>query len=277
MASDPSWSKGSDVLDAALCTLGVFGRTPQQGASRRHLGERLTPAEMVARKGIPGPFRRVTALYLETYAARVRDAYSTRRSKASALNNFWQFIVAHYPEVRRSKDVLPAHGRAYLSYAVERSKGVQSAHGWLITVRTFFSDICGWASEPNSPFASFAPATAPLTRHDLMAAGFKKSRQESANRITATVLDLEREMPNIPALAFQCGQEARAAASAQGAAQRVKRSEGGRVRDMGGCRTSRAERSTSGGSRRIDLARRSEAPDERRPRLLHASREAVEV
>src|SRR6202162_316839 len=35
-ATPRRWSKGSDVLDAALCTLGVFARTPQRGASRRN-------------------------------------------------------------------------------------------------------------------------------------------------------------------------------------------------------------------------------------------------
>ena len=226
LASDPAWSKGSDVLDAALCAVGVFTRTPQQGASRRHRGERLTPAEMVVRMEIPEPFRQVSTLYLETYGARVSDVYSTRRGKANALRNFWQFIVERYPDVRRCRDVLPGHARAYLAYAVERSPGVQSAHGWLITVRTFFADICGWATEPGSPFAPFAPATPPLTRHDLMGAGFKSGRQESANRMTATVLDLEREMPNIRALALRSWDKAKIAASAQGTGQRVKRSEG---------------------------------------------------
>jgi site-specific recombinase XerD len=225
LAAHPSWSKGADVLDAALCTVGVFSRTPQQGASRRHRRGRLSPADMVAKTGIPEPFRQVSALYLETYATRISDVYSTRRNKAVALNHFWQFVVESYPEVRRCKDVLPVHARAYLAKAVQRSRHTQSAHTWLISVRTFFADICGWASEPGSPFASLAPPTVPLTRHDLMGAGFKSNRQDSANRITATVLDLEREMPNIRALAFRSWQQTKAAAAVQDAGQRVKRSE----------------------------------------------------
>jgi site-specific recombinase XerD len=225
LTDDPSWSKGADVLDAALCTLGVFARTPQQGASRRHRRGRLSPAEMVTNMGIPEPFQKVSALYLETYAVRVSDVYSTRRNKATALSHFWRFIIERFPEVRRCSDIRPVHARAYLASAVERGRQTQSAHAWLISIRTFFADICGWANESGSPFASLAPPTVPLTRHDLMGAGFRSAREDSANRITATVLDLEREMPNIRALAFQQWQEAKSAAAAQGVGQRVKRAD----------------------------------------------------
>jgi len=225
LADHPSWSKGADVLDAALCALGVFARTPQQGASRRHRRGRLSASEMVAKNGIPEPFRQVSALYLETYATRISDAYSTRRNKSLALGHFWRFIVERYPGVRSCKEVLPAHARSYLAEALERSGQTQSAHAWAINVRTFFADICGWASEPGSPFDSLAPPTVPLTRHDLMGAGFKNARQRSANRITATVLDLEREMPNVRALAFQLWQEAKGEATGEGTVRRVRATE----------------------------------------------------
>jgi hypothetical protein len=32
----PSDDRGADVLDAALCSLGVFDRTPQRGSSRKN-------------------------------------------------------------------------------------------------------------------------------------------------------------------------------------------------------------------------------------------------
>ena len=67
----------------------------------------------------------------------------------------------------------------------------------MVAVRTFFSDICTWATEPDSPFAVFAPRTVPLTRHDLINIGFEKARKQQTARTTATVLDLEREMPNL--------------------------------------------------------------------------------
>jgi site-specific recombinase XerD len=62
----------------------------------------------------------------------------------------------------------------------------------LIDVRTFFSDICTWAIEPDSPFKELAPPTVPLTRHDLVNIGFEKARKQATARTTATVLDLER-------------------------------------------------------------------------------------
>ena len=49
-----------------------------------------------------------------------------------------------------------------------------TAYSWLIELRTFFSDICAWATEPDSPFAPFAPRTIPITRHTLLGHGFEK-------------------------------------------------------------------------------------------------------
>jgi integrase len=209
------WSKGSDVLDAALCALGVFTRTPQRGASRRNRRGRRTPAELVALADMPDRFRAVTILYLETYATRISSVYATLRHKLIALGHFWRFLDARYPEVESCAAVLPAHARAYIPYARERARLVQrggakgteergTAHVWLIEVRTFFADLCTWATEPDSPFAGLAPATIPLTRHDLVGVGFEKARQRAAARMTATVLDLERELPRIRAFALQC-------------------------------------------------------------------------
>src|SRR2546427_71502 len=61
-----------------------------------------------------------------------------------------------------------------------------TAHSRLVDVRTFFSDICNWATEPDSPFAVFAPRTVPLTRHDLVNIGFEKARKQQTARTTAT-------------------------------------------------------------------------------------------
>lgn len=84
-----------------------------------------------------------------------------------------------------------------------------TAHAWLIDVRTFFSDICTWATEEGSPFAGHAPAAVPLTRHDLRDVGFEAARRRSAARTQATVLDLEREVPKIRAYAARRWQEAK--------------------------------------------------------------------
>jgi integrase len=81
-------------------------------------------------------------------------------------------------------------------------------HQWLIQVRCFFADVCTWATEEGSPFAAFAPPAVPLERHDLRRQGFEKARRRQAKRQVATILDLEREVPGIRALALRRWQEA---------------------------------------------------------------------
>lgn len=205
---------GADVLDCALCALGVFVRTPRRAARRNQRRGQLTPSEIVVAAGIPEPFCLVSALYLETYGTRVSSAYATRRCKAEALSHFWRFISEHYPEVTGCSQVLPEHARAFIADTLERKGKTLTAHVWVITARTFFADICAWASEPGSPFASLAPRTVPLTRHDLLGAGFKKARSETLTRITNTVFELEREMPKIRAFARRSWQEATEALAA---------------------------------------------------------------
>jgi integrase len=218
----PTQFKGNDALDAALCALGVFTRTPQRGTSRYLRVHQHSPAELVANSDIPEHFRSITIQYLETYAVRISDTYATLRQKHLALAHFWRFLTSHYPEVRRCADILPLHARAFVPYAIASARLVQrgrsdddairiTAHSWLVNLRTFFADICTWATEPGSPFAADAPRTIPLTRHDLVGLGFEKARRQSAARLTATVLDLEHEMPNIRAYAFRRWSEEQAA------------------------------------------------------------------
>jgi integrase len=205
---------GADVLDCALCALGIFVRTPRRSPRRHQRRGQLTASQIVVAAGVPEPFRLVSALYLETYSTRVSAAYCTRRNKALALGQFWRFISAQYPDITSCSQVLPVHARAFIAATLQRKGTTQTAHAWVIAVRTFFADICGWASEPNSPFSSLTPGTVPLTRHDLMGAGFKKARWDSVSRITNTVFELEREMPNMRAFARQCWQEAARALAA---------------------------------------------------------------
>jgi hypothetical protein len=208
------WSKGTDALDAALCSLGVFSRTPKRGSARHSRRRRLTSSELVEIARIPERFRQVTILYLETYEARVSAVYRTLRHKSIALAHFWNFMAEKHSDVKHCSAVLPRHIRDYIPYAVARARSVQrgpgageevrgTAYSWLIELRTFFSDICAWATESDSPFAHFAPRTIPITRHTLVGHGFEKARARTRARITATVLDLEREMPKIRALALQ--------------------------------------------------------------------------
>jgi len=208
------WSKGTDALDAALCTLGVFSRTPKRGSARHGRRQRMKAPELVENAGVPDRFRQVMILYLETYEARVSDVYRTLRHKVIALSHFWRFIQERHPDVQRCSQILPRHVRDYIPHVIARARAVQrspgagdevrpTAHSWLVDLRVFFSDLCAWATEPDSPFKRFAPRTIPATRHTFLGYGFDKARERTRARITATVLDLEREMPKIRAFALQ--------------------------------------------------------------------------
>jgi hypothetical protein len=79
--------------------------------------------------------------------------------KLTAPRHFWRFLGQCYPEITSSSDVLPAHARAYIPFAIERARerrregdseetNVRTiVHTRLVHVRAFFSDICTWASE----------------------------------------------------------------------------------------------------------------------------------
>jgi len=215
----PADAKGGDTLDGALCLLGVFTRTPKRGSTRKSRLERLSPDQMLRIAKVPERFEAATTLYLETYATRISDTYSSLRHKATALAHFWRFIRDSYPEVKACAGVLPAHARAYVPHALERARQVQrggpkdevriTAHAWLLHVRTFFADICVWATEPYSPFRRLAPRVVPLQRDDLRGIGFEKARERRRSRMTARILDLERGMPNLRAYAFRRWQDAR--------------------------------------------------------------------
>jgi integrase len=208
------WSKGTDALDAALCSLGVFSRTPKRGSARHGRRQRMKASELVENAGVPDRFRQIMILYLETYEARVSDVYRTLRHKVIALAHFWRFIQDRHPDVKWCSQILPRHVRDYIPHAIRRAREVQrgpgagdevrpTAHSWLVDLRVFFSDLCAWATEPDSPFKRFAPRTIPATRHMFLGYGFDKARERTRARITATVLDLEREMPKIRAFALQ--------------------------------------------------------------------------
>src|SRR5260370_3716362 len=193
----------SDTLDAALCALGIFSRTPKRAGSRHLRTERLSVEELVERSAIAEPFRQVTSLYLNTYAQRISAVYATLRGKLYALTHFWRFMAQTFPEVRSCAEILTAHVRAFIPYAIERGRSLTrgrpedpddraTACGWLVDLRVFFADICTWATEPHSPFAPSAPRTVPLTRHDLVGAGFEQASKRSQTRVKATILYQDR-------------------------------------------------------------------------------------
>jgi len=211
-------ANGIDLLDAVLCDAGVLGRTPQRGAQRRMRGARLSPAELLAASAVPERFRPVHQLYLETYQQRISNVYATTRHKHNSLAHLWAFLDGRFPEIQTSADVRRPHLLAFIPHAIARAREVQrtepalepgedrlTAHQWLTDVRCFFADICSWGGEDGSPFAAFAPPAVPLERHDLVGVGFEKARRRRAKRTLATILDLERQVPALRALAAGAG------------------------------------------------------------------------
>jgi len=229
--------RGMDALDAVLCEAGVLDRSPQRGSQRRLRTGRLTAGELVAGSDIPEGFREVHRLYLEAYQQRISDVYATTRHKHNALEKLWAFLDAEHPEIQSSAQVRRAHLLAFIPHAIARAREIQrggrspadedrlTAHQWLINVRCFFADICSWAGEDGSPFTEWAPPAVPLERHDLVGVGFEKARRRQTKRQAATILDLEREVPKLRALAARRWQDAAAALEATPDVRAAKRGE----------------------------------------------------
>jgi integrase len=222
----PSSSDGLNCLDAALCALGVFDRTPLQGAARRLTRARMSPAELVKASDIPERFQPVTVAYLDAYALRVSDRYGTLRHKKRAVAHFWRFIDERFPEIRASNEILPVHAKAFIPYAMELARTVRrgsdhigddrtTAHAWLTDVRSFFTDVCAWATEDGSPLTGLAPPANPIDRFDMRDPGFEQARRRSRARVAATIIDLERELPKIRAYALRRWHDAEKEAAAR--------------------------------------------------------------
>lgn len=218
--------KGADTLEVMLHQIGVLARTPQRGSARMATKARHSPAELAVVHGVPAPFTEVVGLYLEHYARRLSDIYSTLRHKAGALGHFFRWLIATHPQVTSCAQLTPAQARGFVPHALELSRQVRrgrhkgeadstTAHAWLVDVRTFFADIGAWGSEDGSVFAAHRPAVVPLTRHDLTGAAFTKARRRSQARTTRLVLDLERELPNIRAFGLRRWHEAQQAHAAE--------------------------------------------------------------
>jgi len=155
------WSKGTDALDATLCRLGVFSRTPKRGSARHGRKQRMKASELVENAGAPDRFRQIMILYLETYEARVSDVYRTLRHKVVALAHFWRFIRDRHPAVKRCSQILPRHSATisrmrsgalgrYSGVLVPATKCAQPHIAGLGSARFLFRPLA-WATEPDSP------------------------------------------------------------------------------------------------------------------------------
>jgi hypothetical protein len=69
------FSKGADALDAALCSLGVFSRTPKRGSARHSRRRRLAASELVEVARIPGqePAKKCVGLHIPGWSNYVRS------------------------------------------------------------------------------------------------------------------------------------------------------------------------------------------------------------
>ncbi len=216
IASGPN---GVDMLDVALCELGVFDRSPQRGTARRHSAPARTVEDLVTRK-IPPPFDTVSILYMHAYQQRISRNYSTTCTKIRSLAYFWQYLREEHPEITACRQVLPHHARGFVPWALVKARAVQrgsnrkgtedrtTTYDWLVDIRAFFSDLCNWGTEPGSPLTEHMPPAIPLTSHDLNSGGFAAARARTTARQTSTVMDLTREIPNIRAFALRRWHEA---------------------------------------------------------------------
>ena len=199
--------------------MGVFTRTAQRGPRRLRRG-RHSVADLVAMAKIPERFRAATALYLETYATRITPLYASQRCKASALGYFWRFMSDRYPEVASSADVLPAHARAYVPYVIAQAREGQPqddrgetsvrtmAHSRLVHLRTYFADICTWASEPGSPLRGSSASHHTTDSARSGGGRIRQGTQTGSKAHGGHGARSGREMPNIRAFAFRKWYEA---------------------------------------------------------------------
>ena len=214
----PCGANGLDILDAALCDLGVFQRSPRRGTVRRKTQPPKSIDELVAMR-IPEQFRPVTVEYMTAYSQRVSNNYSTVRTKIRSLAYFWEYLDERHPDVTECRQILPHQARGFVSWALAKARTVQrstsrkgtedrtTTYDWMVDVRTFFTDLCTWGTEPGSPLAQHMPVAIPLTSHDLNSGGFAAARARTTARMTATVMDLTREIPNIRAYALRAWHE----------------------------------------------------------------------
>lgn len=214
----PISTPGIDLLDAALCQAGVFPRSARRGTARRFTAPPHTIEALAVTT--PESFRPAVVAYLHAYQDRVSDKYLTARGKARSLAHFFDYLTETHPKVISTADVLPHHARGFIEWALPKARSVQrdvarkgdqdrtTSYDWFVEVRSFFADLCHWGTEPGSPLAQYAPPAIPLTRHDLQRGGFGAARARTQARMTATVMDLTREIPNIRAHALQDWTEA---------------------------------------------------------------------
>jgi integrase len=231
-------SLGADALDAALCSAGVFSRTPLRGIARSKSPKPGPSIDTyVGLFRVPEQFREVTLLYVRQYNARVSARYSTVRAKIQGLARFWIFIDEVYPHLRSSADIRPEHTKSFIPHreAQAQANAKRGLSGQtdrrttlshdLATIRTFFTDIARWSLEEGSVFLGHVPPAPPLSFRDTQSPEIARAYRMREAAMTRRVIDLEREMPRIRALASETWREARAAAETAACTRATARAE----------------------------------------------------
>src|SRR5664279_3422402 len=150
---------GADMLDIALCAAGIFVRSPRRGTSRRRAKPPRTVEQLVALRN-PSPFDEVTIAHVTAYQQRVSQNYNTICKKVRSLSYFWQYMGEEHPDITACSMILPHHTRGFVSWALTKARAAQrgtdrngaedrtTTYDWFVDVRTFFADLCSWATEP---------------------------------------------------------------------------------------------------------------------------------
>ncbi len=214
-------SAGADALDAALCAAGVFARTPLRGIARSKRPEPGAAIEdYVGLFRVPERFREVTLLYVQHYRIHVSSRYATLRAKIQQLARFWLFIDEAYPALLSSADIRPEHTKAFIPYREAQARAAArrcitndgdrrtTANHDLATIRSFFTDIACWSLEDGTPFRDHVPPAPPLSFRDTQSPEVTRAYRMRAAAITRRVIDLEREMPGIRAVASDVWRQA---------------------------------------------------------------------
>jgi integrase len=137
------------------------------------------------------------------------------RSKLHNLARFWRYLKATFPDIDSTAAIGREHVQAYIPQCLAAARatgrlgpsgiadGATTASHDLATIRTFFTDMAAWSLEENSPFCRYLPPAPPLTFRDTQVAQISRAYRRQEAAMTRRIIDLEREMPKVRALAHE--------------------------------------------------------------------------
>ena len=285
------WSHGTDALDATLCSLGVFSRTPKRGSARYSRRRRLAASELVEVSDVPPRFRQVMILYLETYEARVSGVYRTLRQKANKLAHFWRFIHEKHRNVKCCSAVLPRHVRDYIPGGMAIVKSSAPSNVALIPEKKLVRrHTAGWSNcEPSFPIfvlgqLNLIPHSRLLLLARFRSTGTRSSAMVSKKRVREPgpvspppSLNLSARCPRSAPSRYKALKAAVAAPEGHHFTRLSLVRRGRHLLGLGTARTTCPERFAYRRSQRTDYPGHSQAVARRWTHLLLAAHQAFEV